>query len=83
MAATLAVAVPLAAAAPSVAALAESVKTGNHKLTVEQGNREATIQAGNDSTKVSAGKSNTEAMQSIELTVGGIRTDKRLCPEDL
>jgi type VI secretion system secreted protein VgrG len=49
----------------------ESVKTGNEKLTVEKGNREITISLGNDSTKVSAGKSNTEAMQSIELKVGG------------
>jgi type VI secretion system secreted protein VgrG len=40
------------------------------KLSVESGNREATIKAGNDTTKVSAGKSSTEAMQSIELTVG-------------
>ena len=46
-----------------------SVKADD-KLSVESGNREITIKAGNDTTKVSAGKSSTEAMQSIELTVG-------------
>jgi type VI secretion system secreted protein VgrG len=38
---------------------------------VKQGNRAVKIDLGNDSTKVSAGTSSTEAMQSIELKVGG------------
>jgi type VI secretion system secreted protein VgrG len=39
-------------------------------LSVEQGNRDVTVKQGNHSTKVSLGKDTTEAMQSIELTVG-------------
>ena len=47
-----------------------TIKMGNDTLTLEQGNREITIKMGNDTTKISMGTSSTEAMQSIELTVG-------------
>ncbi len=48
-----------------------TVKTGNNSLSVNTGNREVAVKLGNDSTKISAGTSSTEAMQSIELKVGG------------
>ncbi|SMC22844.1 type VI secretion system secreted protein VgrG [Andreprevotia lacus DSM 23236] len=57
-----------------------SVDTGNDALTVKKGNRtvevsvgndELTIKAGNQVTKIDAGKAEMEAMQSIELKVGG------------
>lgn len=57
-----------------------TLKTGNETLAVKMGNRAATIDMGNDSliiktgnqtTKLDLGKSTTEAMQSIELKVGG------------
>ena len=47
-----------------------TIKTGDQNLTLEQGNRAITIKMGNDTTQISMGKSSTEAMQSIELTVG-------------
>jgi type VI secretion system secreted protein VgrG len=56
------------------------VNTGNNTLNVKQGNRETNVNTGNDTKnvkmgnhviKVSAGKSTIEAMQSIELKVGG------------
>jgi type VI secretion system secreted protein VgrG len=47
------------------------VDTGNDTHKVSAGNRSAEISAGNDSTNVAAGKSSVEAMQSIELKVGG------------
>ncbi len=48
-----------------------TVKQGNETIEISTGNRSVTIKTGNDTTKVSAGKSSTEAMQSIELKVGG------------
>jgi type VI secretion system secreted protein VgrG len=57
-----------------------SLDTGNDKLTISKGNRDVSIDMGNDTltikmgnqtTKLALGKSTTEAMQSIELKVGG------------
>ncbi len=47
-----------------------TVKTGNESLKIEQGDQTTNVSLGNQSTKLDAGKSETEAMQSIELTVG-------------
>jgi type VI secretion system secreted protein VgrG len=48
-----------------------TVKTGNREVSVDTGNDTLTIKVGNQATKVSAGKSSLEAMQKIELKVGG------------
>jgi type VI secretion system secreted protein VgrG len=44
---------------------------GDQSLTLEQGDQSVNIQTGNQSTKITVGKSETEALQSIELKVGG------------
>ena len=57
-----------------------TVKTGNQTTTIEQGNQATTIEQGNSSLeikmgnetiKIAMGKQSTEAMQAIELKVGG------------
>ena len=57
-----------------------NVDTGNNTLNVKKGNKESNINTGNDTTnvkmgnyvvKVNGGKATIEAMQSIELKVGG------------
>lgn len=57
-----------------------TLETGNDKLTISKGNRDVvldmgndtlTIKMGNQTTKLDLGASKTEAMQSIELKVGG------------
>lgn len=57
-----------------------NVDTGNSTLNVKNGNKESNINTGNDTTnvkmgnyvvKVNGGKATIEAMQSIELKVGG------------
>ncbi len=48
-----------------------TVDTGDDIHTVKTGNREIVVTKGNDTYKIDAGKSTTEAMQSIELKVGG------------
>ncbi|MCE9637049.1 MAG: type VI secretion system tip protein VgrG [Planctomycetes bacterium] len=47
------------------------VATGNRTVEVGMGNDSLTVKMGNQTTKISLGKSTTEAMQSIELKVGG------------
>ena len=48
-----------------------AVKTGNREVTVDTGNDTLTIKLGNQTTKLNVGKSSTDAMQGIELKVGG------------
>lgn len=48
-----------------------SVKTGNRSVSVDTGNDELTVKMGNQTTKASLGKVTIEAMQGIELKVGG------------
>jgi type VI secretion system secreted protein VgrG len=47
------------------------IKQGNRAVTVDMGNDTLTIKMGNQTTKLNLGASSTEAMQSIELKVGG------------
>jgi type VI secretion system secreted protein VgrG len=47
------------------------IKMGNQTVTLDNGNQSTTLKMGNMTTKMSLGKSATEAMQSIELKVGG------------
>ena len=47
------------------------VKTGNQANTVKMGNQTTEVKMGNISTKAALGKIEVEAMQSIELKVGG------------
>ncbi|MBE0436578.1 MAG: type VI secretion system tip protein VgrG, partial [Methylomicrobium sp.] len=47
------------------------IETGNRKIEIDQGNHDLVVSSGNHSVKVDAGKSTIEAMQSIELKVGG------------
>jgi type VI secretion system secreted protein VgrG len=47
------------------------IETGDDTTTISTGNRSTTIETGNDTTKLDLGASSTEAMQSIELKVGG------------
>jgi type VI secretion system secreted protein VgrG len=55
-----------------------TVEKGNDTLTVQKGNQSVSIQKGNQTTKIDAGSGSTEAMQFIELKVGGnsIRIDQ-------
>jgi type VI secretion system secreted protein VgrG len=48
-----------------------TIKTGNDKLTVKLGNKTTEVKTGNITTKAALGKIEMEAMQSIELKVGG------------
>lgn len=48
-----------------------TVKTGNRVVNVDTGNETHTIKTGNHELAVKAGASTTEAMQKIELKVGG------------
>ncbi|MCC7280996.1 MAG: type VI secretion system tip protein VgrG, partial [Acetobacteraceae bacterium] len=45
--------------------------TGTTKLTITQGNYDTKLSQGNQTTKISAGSQATEAMQKIEMKVGG------------
>jgi type VI secretion system secreted protein VgrG len=47
-----------------------TVSQGNHSETVSQGNRTETVTQGNYTINVNAGQMSTQAMQSLELTVG-------------
>jgi type VI secretion system secreted protein VgrG len=47
------------------------VGTGNREVIVSTGNHSLSIKTGNQTTKIDLGKSSLEAMQSIELKVGG------------
>lgn len=47
------------------------VKMGNRTIEIDQGNHNLVVSTGNHSVKIDAGKSTVEAMQSIELKVGG------------
>ncbi|MEZ6129295.1 MAG: type VI secretion system tip protein VgrG [Planctomycetaceae bacterium] len=47
------------------------LKMGNQTTELEMGNQTTELKMGNQTTKVSLGKSSTQAMQSIELKVGG------------
>ena len=47
-----------------------TVSQGNNTFTVSQGNHSETISQGNYTIKVNAGQMSTQAMQSLELTVG-------------
>ncbi len=47
------------------------IKTGNHTTKVSLGNHETDVSVGNLTIKVSAGKISMEAMQGIDLKVGG------------
>ena len=47
------------------------VKMGDRAVQIDLGNDALTVKTGNQTTKVSLGSSKTEAMQSIELKVGG------------
>jgi type VI secretion system secreted protein VgrG len=47
-----------------------TLNMGNESLTIKMGNQTTQLQLGNQSTKIDLGKSETEALQSIELTVG-------------
>jgi type VI secretion system secreted protein VgrG len=47
------------------------ITQGNLSLTLNMGNQSTTLEMGNLSTKIDLGKSTTEAMQSIEMKVGG------------
>ncbi len=46
------------------------IKQGNRSVTIDMGNDTLTIKMGNQTTKLNLGASSTEAMQSIQLTVG-------------
>jgi len=48
-----------------------TVKTGNQKDTIEKGNSAIEVKMGNRTIKIAMGKHSTEAMQAIELKVGG------------
>jgi type VI secretion system secreted protein VgrG len=48
-----------------------TLKTGNDKLTVEKGNVDMSVKMGNVTTKADLGSIKMEAMQAIELKVGG------------
>ena len=48
-----------------------TVKMGNRAVNVDMGNDTLTIKMGNQTTKLNLGKSTTDAMQGIELKVGG------------
>jgi type VI secretion system secreted protein VgrG len=48
-----------------------TIKTGNRAVEIDMGNDTLTIKMGNQTTKLNLGASSTEAMQSIELKVGG------------
>jgi type VI secretion system secreted protein VgrG len=48
-----------------------TVKTGNQKTTIEKGNASLEVKMGNRTIKIAMGKQSTEAMQAIELKVGG------------
>src|SRR6185312_11308856 len=50
---------------------AETVTEGNQTITIKKGNQTIKLALGNQSTKLDAGKATTEAMQGIELKVGG------------
>ncbi|MGH7627715.1 MAG: type VI secretion system Vgr family protein [Gemmatimonadaceae bacterium] len=45
--------------------------SGNQEVTLSQGNQTIKLSLGNQSTKLDVGKATTEAMQGIELKVGG------------
>ena len=46
------------------------VKQGDFETTLDQGNHSLAVKMGNHTVKIDLGKSSTEALQSIELTVG-------------
>jgi type VI secretion system secreted protein VgrG len=48
-----------------------TVKTGNQTTTIEKGNSAIEVKMGNRTIKIAMGKQSTEAMQAIELKVGG------------
>jgi len=48
-----------------------TVKKGNRAVTVDMGNDTLTVKMGNQTTKLNLGSAKTEAMQGIELKVGG------------
>lgn len=47
------------------------IETGNRNIEIDQGNYDLKVSTGNHSVKIDSGKSTIEAMQSIELKVGG------------
>lgn len=47
------------------------IKKGNRDVKIDMGNDALTIKMGNQTTKLNLGKSSTQAMQGIELKVGG------------
>jgi len=47
------------------------LESGNQEVTLSQGNQTIKLSMGNQSTKLDLGKATTEAMQGIELKVGG------------